>query len=136
MDVPTGRDNQLDSTRIARDVDEACDRFEAAWRAGAAPRIEEYLAEVEAADRVALLRRLLGLAPKTARLVLPDGREEDLPIASVQPWHTSLARTPLASRKRTSGCALACAHSQISKCLRPPLKDRDMECCIDSAPSA
>ena len=38
MDVPTGRENQLDSTQIAREVDEACDRFEAAWRAGDRPR--------------------------------------------------------------------------------------------------
>ena len=30
MDVRTGGDNQLDSTGIARDVDETCDRFEAA----------------------------------------------------------------------------------------------------------
>jgi Cu+-exporting ATPase len=33
----------------------------------------------------AAIRRLLGLAPKTARLVLPDGREEDVPLEQVQP---------------------------------------------------
>jgi Cu+-exporting ATPase len=33
----------------------------------------------------AAIRRLLGLAPKTARLVSPDGREEDVPLESVQP---------------------------------------------------
>src|SRR5579883_2548938 len=31
------------------------------------------------------IRRLLGLAPKTARIVRPDGREEDVPLESVQP---------------------------------------------------
>jgi P-type Cu+ transporter len=31
------------------------------------------------------IRRLLGLAPKTARLHLPDGREEDVPLELVQP---------------------------------------------------
>ncbi len=31
------------------------------------------------------LRRLLGLKPKTARLVLPDGREEDMPLELIQP---------------------------------------------------
>ncbi len=31
------------------------------------------------------IRRLLGLAPKTARIVRPDGREEDVPLDSVQP---------------------------------------------------
>jgi Cu+-exporting ATPase len=33
----------------------------------------------------AAIRRLLGLAPKTARLVHDDGREEDVPLESVQP---------------------------------------------------
>src|SRR5207249_784149 len=33
----------------------------------------------------AALRRLLGLAPKTARVVGPDGRENDLPLELVQP---------------------------------------------------
>jgi Cu+-exporting ATPase len=32
----------------------------------------------------AAIRALLGLAPKTARIVLADGREEDLPLAQVQ----------------------------------------------------
>jgi Cu+-exporting ATPase len=31
------------------------------------------------------IRKLLGLTPKTARLVLPDGREEDVPLELVQP---------------------------------------------------
>src|SRR5262249_21333358 len=31
------------------------------------------------------IRKLLGLAPKTARLVLPDGREQDIPLELVQP---------------------------------------------------
>jgi Cu+-exporting ATPase len=31
------------------------------------------------------IRRLLGLAPKTARLHLPDGREQDVPLELVQP---------------------------------------------------
>jgi Cu+-exporting ATPase len=33
----------------------------------------------------AAIRKLLGLAPKTARIVLPDGREEDLAIELIQP---------------------------------------------------
>ena len=33
------------------------------------------------------IRRLLGLAPKTARLVHPNGREEDIPISQVQAGH-------------------------------------------------
>ena len=33
----------------------------------------------------AAVRKLAGLAPKTARLVLPDGREQDLPLELIQP---------------------------------------------------
>jgi Cu+-exporting ATPase len=40
----------------------------------------------------AAIRRLLGLAPKTARLVLDDGREEDVPLESVQPGDVLLVR--------------------------------------------
>ena len=64
MDVPTGqddKDNQLDSTRIEQDVDEACDRFEAAWRAGTRPLIEDFLGGTTDVDRPVLLRHLLGL---------------------------------------------------------------------------
>jgi eukaryotic-like serine/threonine-protein kinase len=61
VDVPPGRENQLDSTRIARDVDEACDRFEAAWRAGDRPLIEDFLAGTADLDVPVLLRHLLEL---------------------------------------------------------------------------
>ena len=61
MDVLRGRNHRLDSTRIARDADEACDRFEAAWRAGDRPLIEDFLSETTVSDRLVLLRHLLGL---------------------------------------------------------------------------
>jgi Cu+-exporting ATPase len=42
--------------------------------------------EVRARSRTSsAIRRLLGLAPRTARLVQPDGREEDVPLDRVQP---------------------------------------------------
>jgi Cu+-exporting ATPase len=42
--------------------------------------------EVRARGRTTeAIRRLLGLAPKTARIVRPDGREEDIPLEHVQP---------------------------------------------------
>src|SRR5262245_45087640 len=40
-------------------VDRACDDFEAAWGAGARPRIEDYLDRVPDPGRAALLRALL-----------------------------------------------------------------------------
>jgi serine/threonine protein kinase len=46
---------------LAERVDEACDRFEKAWKDGLGPRIEEYLAEVPEPDRVPLFRELLAL---------------------------------------------------------------------------
>ena len=42
--------------------------------------------ELRARSRTgAAIRALLGLAPKTARRILPDGREEDVPLDRVQP---------------------------------------------------
>ena len=52
-------------------VDEACDRFEAEWRSGREPRIEEYLGPVAPPERPALLRELLAL-----ELELRRGRGE------------------------------------------------------------
>jgi serine/threonine-protein kinase len=42
-------------------VDEACDRFEAAWLAGTRPRIEDYLPETAGPERESYLRELLTL---------------------------------------------------------------------------
>jgi serine/threonine protein kinase len=50
-----------------RRIDATCDRFEAAWRAGREPRIEDFLADAEAADRPALLRELLALEVELRR---------------------------------------------------------------------
>jgi Cu+-exporting ATPase len=42
--------------------------------------------EVRARSRTSgAIRRLLGLAPKTARRLTPDGREEDVPLVAVRP---------------------------------------------------
>jgi Cu+-exporting ATPase len=42
--------------------------------------------ELRARNRTsAAIRKLLGLAPRTARIVRPDGREEDIPLEQVQP---------------------------------------------------
>jgi serine/threonine-protein kinase len=42
-------------------VNAVCDRFEAAWRAGTSPRIEDELPELAESDRPALLRELVAL---------------------------------------------------------------------------
>jgi WD40 repeat protein len=61
VNVAGGRDDWGDTTRIGRDVDEACDRFEAAWRAGDRPVIEDFLVGMKDSDRPVLLRHLLNL---------------------------------------------------------------------------
>jgi serine/threonine-protein kinase len=47
------------SLRLERELDAACLRFEAAWRAGRRPRIEDHLGEVSEPTRPALLGELL-----------------------------------------------------------------------------
>jgi serine/threonine-protein kinase len=60
-----------------RRADQECDRFEAAWKAGQRPRIEDHLAAVPEAERPALLRELLQLEVDYRRLAgdLPQAEE-------------------------------------------------------------
>jgi serine/threonine-protein kinase len=46
---------------LVRAVDRACDAFEAAWKAGSGPRIEDYLGRVPAPGRPALLQALVAI---------------------------------------------------------------------------
>ena len=48
-------------------LDAACDRFEAAWRAGRRPRIEDCLLEVSESERTGLLRELLAVERELRR---------------------------------------------------------------------
>jgi WD40 repeat protein/tRNA A-37 threonylcarbamoyl transferase component Bud32 len=61
VDAVVGQDNRLKLTRITHHVDEACDRFEAAWRAGDRPRIEDFLGGTDDSGRPTLLRHLLAV---------------------------------------------------------------------------
>ncbi len=49
------------SNRRSERVDEVCDRFEQAWRAGQSPRIEDYVSAAQKGDRQALLGELVAL---------------------------------------------------------------------------
>ncbi len=53
--------------RPSERIDEACDRFEVAWRDGSPPRIEGYLAEALEVDRPALLGELVALERELRR---------------------------------------------------------------------
>jgi serine/threonine-protein kinase len=57
--------------------DAACDRFEAAWRAGQRPRIEDHLAAVPEPERPALLRELILLEVDYRRLAGERPRAEE-----------------------------------------------------------
>ena len=61
MEVDIERDFRLDATRIGRELDLECDRFEAAWRAGGRPRIEDFLGDRADPDRPVLLCYLLAV---------------------------------------------------------------------------
>jgi serine/threonine-protein kinase len=49
------------SESLARRVDQVCNRFEAAWKAGGRPRAEDFLSDVPGPGRAALLRELIAL---------------------------------------------------------------------------
>src|SRR5262245_52679481 len=61
----------------ARQVVQACDRFEAAWNAGRRPRPEEYLAASAGPARPALLRQLLILDWDYRRRAGEDPRADE-----------------------------------------------------------
>ena len=54
-------DDDRGSLAVFKHVVERCDRYEAAWREGRRPRIEDYLAEAPEPERALLLRELLAL---------------------------------------------------------------------------
>src|SRR5262245_62046703 len=58
--IPPRGVGSLPPTR-AQAIDRVGDRFEAAWRSGRRPCIEDYLDEAAEAERAALLRELLAL---------------------------------------------------------------------------
>jgi P-type Cu+ transporter len=75
----------------------------------------------------AALRRLLGLTPKTVRLVLPDGREEDVPLELVQ--RGDVLRVRPGERVPVDGVVLE-GHSSIDESMIsgepiPVEKDKD-----------
>ncbi len=61
MSAPASGDEPALSVGAFRRIEEACSRFEELWRSGAKPRIEDYLAACDGAERAELLRELLRL---------------------------------------------------------------------------
>ena len=52
----------------ASEVDLACDRFEAGWRAGERPRVEDVLGDFAESDRPLLVRELIRLEVELSRV--------------------------------------------------------------------
>ena len=50
---------QMVAAALVQRVDEVCDRFEVAWKAGQRPHLEEYLGDTPEPGRLVLLRELL-----------------------------------------------------------------------------
>ena len=61
MSTDSGTGSAAPPLSLGRQVNAACDRLEAAWRAGARPRLEDYLAGRPATAGQALLAELLAL---------------------------------------------------------------------------
>jgi serine/threonine protein kinase/formylglycine-generating enzyme required for sulfatase activity len=59
-DASRSEDKPLSASALDR-VDQACDLFEQAWRAGQRPRLESYLIDAPAPESTVLLRELLAL---------------------------------------------------------------------------
>ncbi len=57
---PEGRDT-ADLQSVSAEIDAICDRFEAAWKAGQRPLIEDHLCQVPEPARASLLRHLLAV---------------------------------------------------------------------------
>jgi hypothetical protein len=78
--------------QAARRVDAACDRFEDAWRLGAPPRIEDYLAAADTADQPALLHELLELELELRKTTRRDSRR-------TAGWSTPSSATSASQRR-------------------------------------
>jgi tRNA A-37 threonylcarbamoyl transferase component Bud32 len=129
MSTPTQAENE--KLAQARQVDEVCRRFEAAWKAGRRPRIEEFLEEVPAPRRPALVRELVGLEIDYRRLAGEEPRPEDYrerfpalgfesvaaaPAPESRPTALFRALEPRSAEGETSpspgGARLRCPHCQ------------------------
>src|SRR3954465_13629156 len=74
-DQPSGGEGWAET--LASQAEGEWDRFEAAWRTGQRPRIEDYLSAVGETQRTALLRELLAseLEHRLRKGERPDSRE-------------------------------------------------------------
>jgi tRNA A-37 threonylcarbamoyl transferase component Bud32 len=87
-----------------RRLEQACDRFEAAWKAGERPRLEDHLAAVPEPERPALLRELIPLEVDYRRLAGEQPAAEEF-----------LARFPALDRAWIAGLLSATAPTLLRR---------------------
>ncbi len=83
---------------LARRIDELCRRFEADWREGRQPRIEDYLADVSQEGRTALRAELEALErelrPTDQTIACVHAGSSRAPEPQQEPTSTTIAETP------------------------------------------
>jgi serine/threonine protein kinase len=99
-----------DSLSLDKRLDHRCDRFEAAWRAGQGPRIEDYLADAPDPEHSALLRALL---PLEIELRLESGHKPTLDEYKRRfPHHIEIIKVVFAELPSLDGTRLLPDNSQ------------------------
>jgi WD40 repeat protein len=84
MDTLASQDPRDRPVRPSERVDEACDQFEAAWRAGQSPRIDDYLADAHESDRPALEDELKALERELRGSEQTSARAQAIPPLSAK----------------------------------------------------
>jgi serine/threonine protein kinase len=77
MKSQTYPENPSDSRSVSGLIDSICDRFEAAWRTGKKPQIEEFLQEARDVPRTQLLQAMLAVDIQYRQKAGEDLNEED-----------------------------------------------------------
>jgi eukaryotic-like serine/threonine-protein kinase len=105
---------------LARRIDEVCRRFEADWRAGRQPRIEDYLVEVSDEGRPALRAELEALECELRHSEETAARPVAVPATAADaeprtaPHPSTIAEAPtLASGTLPTSLVPGAAHSQV-----------------------
>ncbi len=98
--------NKLPALALAQQVDAVCERFEAAWKSGERPRLEDYLGGAAAVERSALLQELFLLEVEYRRRVgdipQPGDYQQRFPDLDAQ-WLLQVLTPPVASTATAPG---------------------------------